>query len=49
MKSAVLLKLSYLHLTLDNPHSAVLCSEELLQLPPLPSTNSNKYVLYQCT
>lgn len=51
MKAGVLLKLTYLHLWLDNPHSAVLCSEELLQLPPSTSVNTCRYGIvryYSC-
>lgn len=42
MKSSVLLKLTYLQLQLDNPHSAVRSADELLLMPSLPSTESNK-------
>jgi hypothetical protein len=41
-KSAALLKLSYVQLMLGNPHSALIASQELRQLPSSAMTEHHK-------
>jgi predicted small integral membrane protein len=42
LKSAALLKLSYVQLMLGNPHSALIASQELRQLPSSAMTEHHK-------